>query len=189
VLDIASGLEHMHAARIQHRDLKPDNVLFAADGRAVIIDLGLAIVNVAKSTASTAVGAMIYRSPEKAQGQRYGPPDDQWGLGLIAASLALCLSLERWLEAQGSGGGGLFALYRPGVDKFVAAAVEACASLGALASALLAQEASCRPTAAAVVQALSGAGGAWPPIGLAAVSAIEEEVTQRTHSLSGGSDF
>ena len=39
---VASGLAYMHGLRMQHRDLKPDNVLFDEHQNARIIDLGLA---------------------------------------------------------------------------------------------------------------------------------------------------
>ena len=73
---VASALAHMHARRMQHRDLKPDNVLFDEHQNARIIDLGLAEVVLAKSKVSSAggankVGADMYRSPEKAMGRAY----------------------------------------------------------------------------------------------------------------------
>lgn len=41
---VALGLEHVHAARVVHRDLKPVNVLLAEGGaQAKIADFGLAI--------------------------------------------------------------------------------------------------------------------------------------------------
>ena len=54
---VASALAYMHALRMQHRDLKPDNVLFDEHQNARIIDLGLAEVVLAKSKVSSAGGA------------------------------------------------------------------------------------------------------------------------------------
>ena len=39
---MALGLSTLHAARIVHRDVKPSNVLLNRDGRAVLVDYGLA---------------------------------------------------------------------------------------------------------------------------------------------------
>ncbi|MGH7281196.1 MAG: serine/threonine-protein kinase, partial [Polyangiaceae bacterium] len=42
VRDVGAGLVAAHAAGVIHRDLKPDNVILAKDGRIVITDFGIA---------------------------------------------------------------------------------------------------------------------------------------------------
>jgi serine/threonine-protein kinase len=42
VLDVAMGLEYLHARRLVHRDIKPGNILLTTSGVAKLADLGLA---------------------------------------------------------------------------------------------------------------------------------------------------
>ncbi|TQF05055.1 serine/threonine protein kinase [Kitasatospora acidiphila] len=82
-LELLGVLGAAHSQGILHRDVKPSNVLIGEDGRVVLTDFGIASVEGDSSVTSTGmlVGAPSYISPERARGQKPGPPADLWSLG------------------------------------------------------------------------------------------------------------
>ncbi|MCX4822457.1 serine/threonine protein kinase [Streptomyces sp. NBC_01142] len=83
--ELLSALRAAHAAGIQHRDVKPANVLLRADGSAVLTDFGIAALK--GSTSLTATGDLIgspeYIAPERIRGRDNAPASDLWSLGLL----------------------------------------------------------------------------------------------------------
>ncbi|MFJ6755588.1 serine/threonine-protein kinase [Streptomyces sp. NPDC091273] len=83
--EVLSALRAAHAAGVEHRDVKPANVLIADDGRVVLGDFGIAMVE--GSTALTLTGEVVgspeYLPPERALGRPSGPESDLWSLGVM----------------------------------------------------------------------------------------------------------
>jgi serine/threonine protein kinase/tetratricopeptide (TPR) repeat protein len=93
-VQLADALEHAHQHGITHRDLKSANVMLTPDGRAKILDFGLAVRRqeelgeVTRSRASLAdaggiVGTLSYMAPEVLRGQPADARSDLWALGVI----------------------------------------------------------------------------------------------------------
>jgi eukaryotic-like serine/threonine-protein kinase len=78
---LARGIEALHAAGIIHCDLKPTNMLVAADGRVVLFDFGLA-VRPRFERELVMAGTPLYMAPEQATGTM-GPASDWYAFGVI----------------------------------------------------------------------------------------------------------
>jgi serine/threonine protein kinase len=86
--DLASGLDHAGAQGIVHRDIKPSNIILTPDGRAILIDMGLArhldaaMSDGAVTRSGMTLGTYDYLSPEQAVDPRQaGVASDLYSLG------------------------------------------------------------------------------------------------------------
>jgi Nif-specific regulatory protein len=81
ILQIASGLHHIHHLGIVHLDLKPSNILVSDDGTAKIMDFGLAIES-HKVLDRQIRGTLHYMAPEVLKQDRVDSRADLYALGM-----------------------------------------------------------------------------------------------------------
>jgi len=88
---VADALAAAHAAGVVHRDMKPSNVVIAADGRAKVLDFGLATLASEDDRGAAErltregaiVGTITYMSPEQSVGQPADARSDMFSFGLV----------------------------------------------------------------------------------------------------------
>jgi serine/threonine-protein kinase len=83
---ICAGVGAAHDAGVVHRDLKPDNVLMAKDGRIVVTDFGIARaaqITGAGRTLSGLVGTPAYMAPEQVEEREVDARADIYALGAM----------------------------------------------------------------------------------------------------------
>ncbi|XP_073690909.1 interferon-induced, double-stranded RNA-activated protein kinase-like isoform X2 [Garra rufa] len=84
--EIITGVEYIHANKLIHRDLKPDNILFGADGKVKIGDFGLVAAQSDQNgdpMERSNKGTQIYMSPEQKNKKNYDEKTDIFPLGLV----------------------------------------------------------------------------------------------------------
>jgi hypothetical protein len=83
--ELLGALAHTHAAGIVHRDVKPQNVLIDADGRAKLIDFGIALPADATSLTRTGqfLGTARFIAPEIAHGEPATERSDLYSCGIV----------------------------------------------------------------------------------------------------------
>ena len=100
-LQIADALAHAHQRGIVHRDLKTSNVVVSPEGRAKVLDFGLAKrlptegleeqstrTSDSLTEAGSVIGTLHYLAPELLRGQPADARSDIWALGVLLHELA-----------------------------------------------------------------------------------------------------
>ena len=91
VLATCAGLQNAHQHQILHRDVKPENLIFNAEGQLKVTDFGIAKVLGGQRTMATAAGEVIgtpaYMAPEQARGQEVTPATDVYAVGVMLYEL------------------------------------------------------------------------------------------------------
>ncbi|UED86425.1 protein kinase domain-containing protein [Streptomyces profundus] len=173
-VDLARALAAVHGAGLVHRDVKPGNVLLAAEGPR-LIDFGIARATDASTLTATGkmIGSPGFMSPEHVAGGRQ----------VRAASDVFCLGAVLCFAATGTGPFGeaplAVLLYRIAEGEADLSAVPD--ELRATLTAALHPDPARRPGLAELVAAFDGAQGAeWPPPVGELIAGQEAEVRRLT---------
>jgi serine/threonine protein kinase/tetratricopeptide (TPR) repeat protein len=106
MLQVCYGLAAAHQAGVVHRDLKPQNIMIDREGRAAVMDFGIAssteTVTLLRQTSPavadgpaglTRIGSLLgtprYMSPEQARAEKLGVRSDLFTVGLILYELTV----------------------------------------------------------------------------------------------------
>lgn len=88
--DVCNAVQHAHRSLVVHRDLKPSNIVVSADGRAKLLDFGIARLvqeQNAEDGPSATTGNLLmtplYASPEQIRGDPPSTAVDVYALGVL----------------------------------------------------------------------------------------------------------
>ena len=97
VRQVGAALSYAHRNGLVHCDVKPHNILLAPDGRAKLVDFGIAQAQVDRRhwKNEQVYGTPLYIAPEQAAGKPVSARTDVYGLGLVLWEAVTGLPPER----------------------------------------------------------------------------------------------
>jgi serine/threonine-protein kinase len=99
-VQLADALAHAHERGVVHRDLKSANVIITPEGRAKVLDFGLAKrvtaeeldeatrTQVSLTQPGSVVGTLAYMAPEQLRGRTADARSDIWAMGIVVYEMA-----------------------------------------------------------------------------------------------------
>ncbi|MGH2825730.1 MAG: Stk1 family PASTA domain-containing Ser/Thr kinase [Actinomycetota bacterium] len=86
--EVCDALEAAHSEGLIHRDVKPENILIARDGKVKVADFGIAVVaDAGRAQTGSLLGTLRYLSPEQARGNESTQLSDIWSAGAVLSEL------------------------------------------------------------------------------------------------------
>ena len=87
-LAVANAVDHIHTRKIIHRDLKPDNIHINSEGKALLMDFGIAKAEgVHLTRAGFTLGTPYYMPPEQVLGKPLTSQADVYSYGILLYEL------------------------------------------------------------------------------------------------------
>jgi serine/threonine-protein kinase len=84
IIDVLNALAYAHSRGVIHRDIKPANIRVSTDGRAKLMDFGIARLDSSELTKTgMLIGTPHYMAPEQVQSGKVSPATDLFSMGVV----------------------------------------------------------------------------------------------------------